>query len=143
MIRTIKSQTNPIMGYKTGAIVRKGQLLTLSGGFAIPAIEGTATAITIGVAAENAASGATCLVYTLDQLFEFELYQGGAIDVATEAMKGTAYDIFVDGAAGDGVAEGEMYLDLNDTTGAFVILVDFDNVRRVAIGKLLEGVRYI
>ena len=143
MIRTIQSQQKPIIGYKTGAIVRKGQLLMLSGGYAIPSTEGTASAIMLGLAAEDAASGATCLVYSLDQLFEFDLYQGSSIDVATEAMKGTAYDIFVDGAAGDTAAEGEMYLDLNDTTAAFIILTSFDNDRRVAVGQVLESVRYI
>ena len=143
MIRPINSSKVPLLQYKTGAAVRKGQLLKLDTGVAIPATEGVASAILLGVAAENAASGATVYMYSLDQLFEFDMYQGGATDVATAAMIGTAYDIYVDGAAGDGSAEGEMYIDFNDTTGAFVILVGYDNNRRVATGKFLEGVRYI
>lgn len=143
MIRPINSSKVPLLKYLTGAAVRKGQLCKLDNGVAIPAAEGVASAILLGVAAENAASGATVYLYSLDQLFEFDFYQGGSTDVATAAMLGTAYDIYVDGAAGDGNKEGEMYLDLNDTTGAFVLLLDYDNVRRVGIGKFLESVRYI
>lgn len=143
MIRPINSAKVPLLQYKTGAAVRKGQLCKLDTGVAIPAAEGVASAILLGVAAENAASGATVYLYSMDEPFEFDMYQGGSTDVATDAMLGTAYDIYVDGAAGDGSAEGEMYIDFNDTTGAFVLLLGYDNNRRVAFGKVLESVRYI
>ena len=57
-------------------------------------------------------------------------------------MLGQIYDLYVDGAVGDGGAEGEMYIDFNDTNAASFMVIGYDNARRVVIGKFIEAVRY-
>jgi hypothetical protein len=144
MIRPVNSPKKPFLQWKTSAICRKGQVAVASGGLALPAAAGLATAATVlGVFVENAASGALASIYSPDQEFEFDLYQGGATDTAALANQGVLYDIYVDGAAGDASAEGEMYLNLNDVTGAFVVLSSYDNTRRVATGTFLKTSRYL
>jgi hypothetical protein len=144
MIRPINSAKRPYLEWKTSAACHAGQVAVVSGGLALPAAAGLATAATvIGVFAEDAASGAVSYIHPPDQEFEFELYQGSTIDTAALANQGVLYDIYVDGAVNDGSAEGEMYLNLNDTTGAFVVLSSYDNTRRVATGTFLKTSRYI
>ena len=95
---------------------KKGQLAVLSSGTAIAATEAVASAIILGVFAE--AADATDMVM-IDPIVPggcivADFYQGGSTDAITDAMLGTLYDLYVDGST------GEMYLDLNDTTGAFL-----------------------
>jgi len=116
----------------------------MANGLALPAAEGLVAAATVvGVFAEDAASGAVSYIYPADQPFEFEFYQGSTVDEGTLAMQGVLYDLYVDGAAGDGSAEGEMYLDLNDTSDAFIALSSYDNKRRVGIGNFLKASLYL
>ncbi|MDD5523551.1 MAG: hypothetical protein PHI84_22260 [Kiritimatiellae bacterium] len=144
MIRPVNSQVRPLLQYKTSAACKKGQVAVMANGLALPAAEGLAAAATVvGVFAEDAASGAVAYIYPADQPFEFEFYQGSTVDEGTLAMQGVLYDLYVDGAAGDGSAEGEMYLDLNDTDGAFIALSSYDNKRRVGIGNFLKASLYL
>lgn len=144
MIRPVNSAKRPFLRWKTNSQINAGQLVVASGGLAVAAAEGLVTAATIiGVAVEDAANGAICYLYHPRQEFEFDIYQGSSVDTAALANQGVAYDIYVDGAAGDLAAEGEMYIDLNDTSGGFVILSQYDNTRRVATGSFLETSLYL
>lgn len=142
MITPVNSSQDRFVEWLTGAAIKKGQIVILDT-TAKPAAEGVATTIILGVAAADAASGATVKMYHPDQVFAFDVYQGGATDACTAAMLGTAYDIYVDGAAGDGSAEGEMYLDLNDTTGAFVHLIGYDKEGTRAYGRFIRSLMLI
>ena len=139
MIRPLNSAQKRYAKWKTSAACKRGQLLVMNSDLALPAAEAASAATVIGVAVADAGSGAIVSVMDPHQDFEFDLYQGSTIDIATDAMLGVGYDLYVDGAAGDGSAEGEMYLDLNDTTGDFIVLVGYDNVRRVGIGRITEA----
>jgi len=59
------------------------------------------------------------------------------------AYQGVAYDVYVDGAAGDGSAEGEMYININDSGDGFIALSQYDNVRRVATGNFIKTSLYL
>lgn len=143
MIRPVNSAKRPFLRMEAGAAINAGQVLVISSGEAVPAAGGASAATVVGVAVEDAASGALVYIYPPDQEFEFDIYQGGAVDVGALANQGEIYDIYVDGAAGDGSAEGEMYLDLNDTSGAIVALSKYDNTRRVATGSFTIASRYL
>lgn len=144
MIRPVNSQTKPFLRWKTSAACKAGQIAVASSNLALPAAKGLATAATvIGVFVEDAASGALAYIYPARQEFEIDIYQGGATDTAALANQGVIYDIYVNGAAGDGGGEGDMSLDLNDTSGAFLILSKYDNDRRVATFNFLETSLYM
>ena len=143
MIRPVRSDAMGFIEWLAGAAIKKGQVCYLSSGEAKPTAEGVTTAVILGVAVEDCADAATVKLYNPRQQFEISLYQGGATDTATAALKGTDYDIYVDGAAGDGSAEGEMYLDLNDTTDPMFNLLKYDNTRRVATVMFIESLLYV
>lgn len=142
MIRPLNSAKKPYIEWKTNAKLNKGQLAVVSGGLAVAAAENPTDATVIGVVVENAANGALVYLYDPSEEFEFDIYQGSSVDTAALANQGVAYDLYVDGAAGDLGAEGEMYIDLNDTSGAFIVLSSFDNNRRVATGRFLQAKLY-
>lgn len=143
MIRPVNSAQSTYNTYTTGAAVNKGQICVLSGDTAVPAAEGINTQIILGVAVEDAAKGALVKLYPADQEFEFDVYQGSTVDVPLSTHQGVDYDIYVDGAAGDGSGEGEMYLDINDTTGAFIRVNKIDATRRVVTGRFFKSLIYV
>ena len=143
MIRPVNSAKRPYLRWKTSAACNAGQIAVVSGGLALPAAENCSAATVLGVFVEDAASGAISYIYPGNQEFEFSIYQGDTTDVAALANQGVAYDIYVDGAAGDAGAEGETYLDLNDTSTGFVVLSNYDNTRRVATGSFLQAQLYV
>jgi hypothetical protein len=144
MIRPVNSAKRPFLRWKTSAACNAGQIAVASGGLALPAAAGLVTAATVlGVFVEDAASGALAYIYAPDQEFEADIYQASTIDTAALANQGVLYDIYVDGSAGDGSAEGEMYLNLNDTTGGFLALSQYDNTRRVATFNFLKTSLYL
>lgn len=142
MIRPLRPDSMGYIRWLAGAAIKKGQICYLSSGKAKPTAEGVTTALILGVAVEDCADAATVKLYNPRQQFEITIYQGGSIDVATDALLGTDFDIYVDGAAGDGSGEGEMHLDLNDTTGPMFNLVGYDNIRRVAKVEFIESLLY-
>lgn len=142
MIRPLRSDNKGFIRWLAGADIKKGQICILDSGEAKPTAEGVNSAIILGVAVEDCADTDTVVLYNPRQQFEIDIYQGGETDVATDALLGTDYDIYVDGAAGDGSGEGEMYLDLNDTTGPMFNLLGYDNVRRVAKVEFIESLLY-
>jgi hypothetical protein len=131
MIRPVNPDSGKFLKWKTSAACKKGQIAVMNSDLALPAAAGASAATVLGVFAEDADSGAIASIYNAHQIFEADFYQGSSTDTATDAMLGVGYDIYVDGAAGDGSAEGETYLDLNDTIGDFCVLLDYDNNRRV------------
>lgn len=135
MIRPVNSATSQYIEWNAGAAFNAGQLMVLSGADAVPAAEAVSSQVILGVAVNSGAATDVVLLYPPDQEFEFDIYQGSSVDEGTAAMKGVLYDLYVDGAAGDAAKEGEMYIDLNDTTGAFIRLSSYDNGRRVAYGR--------
>jgi len=140
MIRPVNSSKKPYMQWKTSALCNKGQVVVMNSDLALPAAEAASSATVIGVVVESTDTiGDIVYLHDPNQDFEFDFYQGSSVDVATDAMLGVGYDLYVDGAAGDGSAEGEMYLDLNDTSGDFIILVGYDNDRRVGIGRFTQA----
>jgi hypothetical protein len=143
MIRPVNSAQSSFLRFTTGAAVNKGQICVLDGDTAVPAAEGVNTQVILGVAVEDAASGAIVKLYPADQEFEFDVYQGSTVDVPLSTHQGVDYDIYVDGAAGDGSAEGEMYLDLNDTDGAFVRVIKIDAIRRTVTGRFFKSLIYV
>lgn len=142
MIRPLRPDSKGFIRWLAGAAIKKGQICYLSSGKAKPTAEGVSTAVILGVAVEDCADAATAILYNPRQQFEIDIYQGGSTDVATADLLGTDFDIYVDGAAGDGSGEGEMYLDLNDTIGPMFNLVGYDNIRRVAKVEFIESLLY-
>jgi hypothetical protein len=141
MIRPVNSEQAAYAKWITSAAVHAGQVLVLGTDNVAPAAEGVSTAIIVGVAVEDTASGGIVSVYDAKQEFEFDIYQGDTVDEGTEAMYGLDYDLFVDGAVDDNSGEGEMYIDLNDT--GMIRLTSYDNNRRVATGKFVDALIYI
>jgi len=118
---------------------KKGQLAVLSSGTAIAASEAVASAIILGVFAEDADATDMVMIdpITAGGYIVADVYQGGATDAITDAMLGTLYDIYVDGST------GEMYLDLNDTTGAFLFPIGRTNDGLKAYVKPLAAHIYL
>lgn len=143
MIRPLRSDQRGFIRWLAGADIKAGQVCVLTGGECVPAAAGVNSAVILGVAVEDCADAATAILYHPRQQFEAEFYQGGSTDVATAALIGTDFDIYVDGAAGDGSGEGEMYLDLNDTTDPMFNLLGYDNTRRVGIVEFIESLLYV
>lgn len=119
--------------------VKKGQLVTWSSNTVIAATEGIASAIIVGVALEDADAAAYVMVdpITGGEVLEMDVYTGGATDTIADSNLGTLYDIYVDGST------GEMTLDLNDTTGAFVLPVGRTSDGTKAFCKLLAAHAYL
>ena len=140
MIKVVNDKPERYMHWLTGAAIKKGQFVILDT-TAKPAAEAITAATLLGLAMEDAASGEYVILYpVVGTEFEIDIYQGGAVDDATDAMIGTPYDIYVDGAAGDGSGEGEMYLDLNDTSGSFCYLMSYNGKKayvRIALADCL------
>lgn len=142
MIRPLRPDSKGFIRWLAGAAIKKGQICYLSSGKAKPTAEGVTTALILGVAVEDCADAATVKLYNPRQQFEIDIYQGSTVDTATDALLGTDYDIYVNGAAGDGSGEGDMSLDLNDEIGPMFNLLGYDNVRRVAIVEFIESLLY-
>ncbi|MFA6359012.1 MAG: hypothetical protein WCY09_10240 [Candidatus Omnitrophota bacterium] len=144
MIRPVNSASRPFLRWKTSAACNAGQVLKVGSSLALPIAAGDgATAIILGVCVEDVASGGLAYIYPANQEFEFDIYQGSTIDTGALEYQGVAYDVYVDGAAGDLSAEGEMYLNINDTGDGFILLSQYDNVRRVATGNFIKASRYL
>lgn len=137
MIRVVNAKPERMLHWLAGTDLKKGQFAVLDSGEAKAAAENITAATLLGLVMEDCDDAATATIYpVIGTEFEFDIYQGGAVDEATAAMIGTAYDTYVDGAAGDGSGEGEHYLDLNDTSGGFVYLMSYNNNTKKAYGRI-------
>ena len=137
MINVVNAKPERIMHFYTGSGgLKAGQLAVLDSGTAIAASEGVSTAILLGVALDDASAGAICNIYPLTGTeLEIDIYQGGATDTFAAANVGTPFDIYVN--------SGDMLIDPNDTTGAFLVLMSYDNEYQKAYVRALNSVIYV
>lgn len=113
--------------------VTKHQFASWSSNTAIACAEGVATAILIGIAVETYAEGAIGSFYDVrGELIEMDVYVGSTDDDLAAADIGILYDMYV--------SSGDCQLDLNDTTGGFLIPQEYDNTLKKAIVRVIDGV---
>lgn len=118
--------------------IKKGQLAVVSSSTAVAAAEGVSTAVVIGVALEDYDAGEVGYFESLkDTLLEMDIYQGGSTDVFADSDIGKAFDIYVNGTS------GEMFIDPNDTTGAMVVVMGYNNDMQKAYAKILGSLVYL
>lgn len=138
MLQPSQNYNGKMHKYYTGTGgLKKGTIAKLDSGTAILAAEGIASAILLGVAAEDYDAGEICSLYPPDIEYDINIYQGGATDTFAAANVGTPFDIYVDGTSKD------MSLDANDTTGAFCVLMGYDNALQKAQIRFLSTVNYL
>lgn len=114
----------------------KGQFAKLDTGTAVAATEGLASAILLGVSMGDYLAGTVCdLCPIAGTELGLSIYQGGATDTFTDANIGTPFDIYVDTL--------DTYIDPNDTTGAFLVLMSYDNTAKTATCRALNTVLYV
>lgn len=132
MLKVNRPEPVPHIIYTVGTGgVKKGQLVIASSSTAVTAAEAPTDATVLGVALDTKAEGAQVQIECIDgSLIEADIYQGGATDTFTATDVGKAFDIFVDGTT------GEMFVDPNDTTGAFLVLMSYDNSKGKAWLKI-------
>lgn len=135
MIKVNRPYPVPQISYTVGTGgVKKGQICVISGNTAVTASEGVSTAIVIGVALDTVAEGSIGYFADLNgAILEFDIYQGGATDTFVAADVGKAFDIYVDGTT------KEMFIDPNDTTGAMVVLMSYDNTNLKGFAKIYSS----
>jgi hypothetical protein len=140
-IRVVNARPERIMHFYAGSGgVVKDTLVVLDSATAIQASEGVSSAILLGVALETVSAGNVCDVYPLTGTeLECDIYQGGATDTFSAANVGTPFDIYVD----TGATPDEMYIDPNDTSGAFLVLMSYDNAAQKAYLRALNSVIYV
>lgn len=138
MIRVHNPNPMNLIKIKAGAAIKKGQLLTFSSGTAILATAAVATAIVVGVALEDCASGQTALVQGIDSATVLEIdFIGITQKTLTDSDFGKLFDLYVD----DG-NENNMVLDIDDTTGAYLAVVGYNNDHKKAYVKVPATMRY-
>lgn len=106
--------------------IKKGQVVALSGGLAVPATAGQAAGTVLGVAtSDGEANGTVKVIVSRDTVYEVKYKKGTKTSLSNSDL-GTAFDIYVDGTTGD------MLINLDDTTGGFCKVIKYDNEREVA-----------
>lgn len=137
MIKVMNSNPSRYMHFISGTGgLFKGQICVLDSGTAIAASEGVASAILLGIAMEDAAAGTLAIIYPMTGTeLEIDIYQGSTVDVATDAMIGLVYDVYVNSE--------DYLLDLNDTSGAFFVLMSYDNARQKAYVRAINSIIYV
>ena len=135
-VKALYSEPISLLQMVAGAAgVKKGQILVFNAGVADAASEGVATAIVLGVSAEDADAGEIVPIYPASKIkMQFPIYQGGATDVFADADVGDLFDIYVDA--------NDTYLDPNDKVGGFVILESYDNLHQLAVGRIPQTLCY-
>lgn len=139
MIKVNRPYPVPQISFTVGVGgVKKGQLATVSSSTAVAASEGVSTAIVIGVALDDYDAGDVGYFECLDgSILEMDIYQGGATDTFSASDIGKAFDIYVDGTS------GEMFIDPNDTTGAMVVVMSYNNTFLKGYAKILKSLVYL
>lgn len=136
LVKVINAMPERLINFSAGTGgIAKGQFGQVDTNTVIDAVEGCATAILVGVALEDADAGEIAILAPIPgSEFELDIYQGGATDVFTDADIGKAFDIYVDGT--------DTYIDPNDTGGAFLVLMSYDNTNKKATCRALSTVNY-
>lgn len=126
MIKVLNTVPMTMLKVKCGATpLVKGEIATFSSGTAIPGTAGITTQIILGIVADSTAASGITPIYSADGIdLEIDIYQGGVTKVFTDANIGTLFDVNVNGH--------DFTIDPNDTTGAFMMLMSYDNYARKA-----------
>ena len=123
MIRVKNANPNNIINWvtKVGGI-KKGQLVKEDTG-ATPVAAAHTGATLLGVALETqATTGGVAVIYPIQgTVLEIDFKPDATKVSCTAADLGTQFDMVVDGTT------GEMVVDLDDTTGGYLILVGYGN----------------
>jgi hypothetical protein len=128
-VRLKNKYVGPLLYLRAGSGgVAEGQFVITASGEVVDAPTGALTAATaVGLALASGAEDVVIPIAPLTgQVFAIDIYQGGAVDVCTDAMLGTEYDVDIKAVT------LEQTLNLNDTTNPWLTLVGYDNDRRVA-----------
>lgn len=126
MLKVLNTVPMSMLKVKCGSTpLVKGELATFSSGTAVPGTAGIATQIILGVVADNTVAGAITPIYSADGVdIEVDIYQGGTVKVFAAADIGALFDVVV--------TSHDFTIDPNDTTGAFCMLMSYDNNARKA-----------
>lgn len=137
MIKVCNTNPQAMLRVTCGATpLVKGEIATFSSSTAIPGTEGISTQIILGVVAENTAAGAQTPIYLIDERdLEIDIYQGSTVKTFTTSDVGKLFDVYVDGH--------NFYIDPNDTTGAFCLLMKYDNVAQRAWVRIPNPFLYV
>jgi hypothetical protein len=140
-IEIVNADSTRYMHFYTGSGgLVDGTLAVLDSGTAIQASEGVASAILLGVVIGDYDAGEIATIYPLTGTeLKMDIYQGGATDTFAAANVGTPFDIYVD----TGATPDAFYIDPNDTTGAFLVLMSYDNTALKANLRALNSVIYV
>lgn len=135
-VEIINAKPERIKHYYTGSGgLSKGQFAKLDSATAVACTEGIGSAILLGVSMGDYLATEICDIYPVSGTeFELHIYQGSSTDTFTDANVGTPFDIFVDTL--------DTYIDPNDTSGAFLVLMTYDNVHLTATCRALKAVCY-
>lgn len=108
--------------------VKAGQLLKTSSGEVTPIANGDQSAATlVGLALEAGAEDvAVPVIPFTGNVFEIDYLTSATKKTFTDADLANSYDVNINGTT------GEQTLDLDDVTGGWLVLVGYDNDRKVA-----------
>lgn len=138
MLTVNKPTPRPLIKFVTGGILKKGQIAVVSANTAVVATEGVTTAIIIGIACDDYASGVLGYFYDLrDAEIEADVYQGGGTDTFALANVGSQFDLYTAGTT------NPFFVDPNDTTNPMVVLQSYNNDNATCIVKIMEDLLYI
>ena len=113
----------------------KGELATFSSNTAIPGTAAIASQIILGVVAEDTAAGAVTPIYPVSGVeIETDIYQGGATDSFVTTDRGKLFDLIV--------ASNDFKIDPNDVTGAYALLMRYDNAHQKAWFRIPNALIY-
>ena len=106
--------------------VKKGQLVKSATG-AAPVAAAHEGATLLGVTVADAAQATAATIIPLrGTLLEIDYRPGRTKMSCTAADLGVLYDMYVDSTT------GEMFIDLDDTTGGYLFIVGYDNIKQKA-----------
>jgi hypothetical protein len=140
-IEIVNADSTRYMHFYTGSGgLVDGTLAVLDSGTAIQASEGVATAILLGVVIGDYDAGEVCTIYPLTGTeLKMDVYQGGATDTFAAANVGTPFDLEIVTST----TPDEFYINANDTTNGFLILMSYDNTAAKANLRALNSVIYV
>lgn len=113
--------------------VAKGDLVTFSAGTVIKAVEAISTAIIVGIAEEAGAADAIVNVRLLESGDKVEVsYTGSTKTSLADTDLGTLFDL-----------DDAQTIDLDDTTGGFMLLVGYNNDVDLAVCLIPKPLMYL
>jgi hypothetical protein len=140
-IEIVNADSTRYMHFYTGSGgLVDGTLAVLDSATAIQASEGVSSAILLGVVIGDYDAGEICTIYPLTGTeLKMDVYQGGATDTFAAANVGTPFDLEIVTST----TPDEFYINPNDTTNGFLILMSYDNTAAKANLRALNSVIYV